>query len=220
MSDVAIAASHWNYPRRGTRELAIAERWEKFWRVFERDGWEPETKALVRANLEPGDLFLDIGAWIGPVTLWALECGAQVIAIEPDPVALEELRRRVPEEVEIHACALGLESGTARLAAASAYGDSMSRLEHEGIPVPIRTLPEILAGRRPKMAVMDIEGYEMTILPGVAPYLASLGTILVVALHTGLPDPEWFAGYGEVHIPKTPRRGGARGRSLAVVAYP
>jgi FkbM family methyltransferase len=218
MTYTDFAPDHWNNPAKGA---AMRQRWDRFWNLYDEDGWEPETKALVTAALEPGDLFLDIGAWIGPVTLWALGCGAEVIAIEPDQVALTELRRVVPEDVEIHECALGLEHGTAKLAAASAYGDSMSKLEKDGIPVPMRTLPEILDGRRPAMAVMDIEGYEMTLLPEVAPYLASLGTTLVVALHTGVPPRSWFAGFREVTIPKTARRGGnARGRSLAVIARP
>ena len=59
------------------------------------------------------------------------------------------------------------------------------------------------------------------LLPELAPYLASLGTTLVCALHTDVPPREWFDGYREVSIPKTARRGSnSRGRSLAVVARP
>lgn len=218
MTYTDFAPDHWNNPAKGS---AIEQRWARFWELYARDGWEPETKALVTKTLRPGDLFVDIGAWIGPVTLWALDCGASVIAIEPDQVALTELRRRVPDTVEIHECALGLETGTARLESASAYGDSMSKVAKDGISVPMRTLPEILNGRRPAMAVMDIEGYEMVLLPELAPYLASLGTTLVCALHTDVPPREWFDGYREVSIPKTARRGSnSRGRSLAVVARP
>lgn len=216
-----ISSTHWNYPEEAGEPLTIEQRWAKFWRFFEAGSWEPETQALVRATLEPGDLFVDIGAWIGPVTLWALDCGADVIAIEPDPVALKELHRRVPGEVEIWPGAVGLASGTVNLAAASAYGDSMSKVSEDGVEVPCWPLPEILHGRRPKLAVMDIEGYELTLLPEIAPYLASLGTTLVVALHTGLPEREWFADFDSVYIPPTARRGGdSRGRSLAVVARP
>lgn len=201
--------------------MSIERRWKSFWDLYRRDGWEPETQALVRATLKPGDLFVDIGAWIGPVTLWALDCGAEVIAIEPDPVALEELHRRVPAEVEIHECALSTERGTTRLAAATAYGDSMSKVSRDGIQVSCLTLPEILSGRHPAMVTMDIEGYELTILPEVAPYLASLGTTLMVALHTALPDPAWFSDFSRVDMPRTARRGGSpTGRSLAVVAFP
>lgn len=216
-----IAPTHWNYPHEGSETLSIEQRWAKFWQLYERDGWEPETQALVRSVLKPGDLFVDIGAWIGPVTLWALDCGADVIAIEPDPVALRELRGRVPAHVEIWDCALGIKPGLARLALTTAYGDSMSKISSDGLPVKMITLPEILDGRRPAMATMDIEGYELTILPEVAPYLASLGTTLMVALHTALPDPAWFSDYSRVDMPRTARRGGgSRGRSLAVVAYP
>jgi hypothetical protein len=68
---------------------------------------------------------------------------------------------------------------------------------------------------------MDIEGYELTVLPQVAPYLASLGTTLMVALHTDLPDRSWFDGYSQVSMPKAARKGGLPdGRSLSMVARP
>ncbi len=203
--------------------MTIEQRWQKFWELWRSGGWEPDTKALLARTLEPGDLFLDIGAWIGPVTLWALECGANVIAIEPDPVALPELSRQVApyaDRVEIWAGALALERGCLQLAPKTGYGDSMSRVAESGVEVQCWTLPEILGDRRPKLAVMDIEGYEMTLLPEVAPYLASLGCALQVALHTDVPPREWFAGYRDVYLPKTARRGGGpSGRSLAAVAY-
>jgi FkbM family methyltransferase len=198
--------------------VSIEQRWQAFWELYRADGWEPDTQALVRDTLRPGDLFVDIGAWIGPVTLWALDCGADVIAIEPDPMALAELRRRVPAEVEIWEGAVGLASGTARLACCSEYGDSMSRVCDEGIEVQCWPLAEILGDRRPALATMDVEGYELTLLPQVAPYLASLGSTLMVALHTDLPDPAWFKDFGQVQIPPTVRN--RRGRSLSVVARP
>ncbi len=201
--------------------VSIEQRWERFWAVYHQDGWEPETKALVREVLKPGDIFVDIGAWIGPVSLWARECLAEVIAIEPDPVAIPELKRRLPD-AEIWEGAVGLTEGTLKLASHHGFGDSMSLVSAKGrgITVPCWPLPHVIGDRRPKLAVMDIEGYEMTLLPTVAPYLAALGCTLQVALHHALPEPEWFKDFSVVHIPKTPRRGGETGRSLAVVARP
>ena len=199
--------------------VTIEERWQRFWEVFAKDGWEPETKALVEEVLEPGDLFVDIGAWIGPVSLWAKACGAQVIAIEPDPVALPELKRQLPD-AEIWEGAVAPGAGVIHLAPAYSFGDSMTRVSKHGVEVPCWSLPEILGDRKPKLVVMDIEGYELVLLPTVAPYLASLGATLMVALHTEVPDRRWFKGYRHVQMPKTARKGGSTGRSLSMVARP
>lgn len=177
---------------------------EWFWRDLYRTGlWEPETRALLEEILRPGDLFVDIGAWIGPVTLWALECGSSVIAVEPDPVALPELRRSVPDSVEIWEGAVAVHSGSAALSAPGRLGISGSRLASEG-EVEVRTwaLPEILAGRRPALVKIDIEGYEIELLPTLAPFLAELGVPMQIALHGTRPDSDWFAGFREVEIPE------------------
>jgi FkbM family methyltransferase len=36
-----------------------------------------------RQALRGGGLFLDVGANVGAYTIWAAECGAEVIALEP-----------------------------------------------------------------------------------------------------------------------------------------
>lgn len=178
-----------------------------FWRHLHETGkWESNTRTLIDELLQPGDLFVDIGAWIGPVTLWALERGSRVIAIEPDPVALVELRRRVPSRVEIWEGAVAVQSGTASLIADEGrFGMSGSRLAGvDGVKVRTWTLPEILAGRRPKLVKIDIEGYEIELLPTIAPYLADLGASLQVALHGTLPKRDWLTGYRNLHLPADP----------------
>lgn len=188
-------------PRLAAMTAAQVHEW--FWRELYPSGrWEPDTKALLDEILRPGDLFVDVGAWIGPVTLWALERGSHVIAIEPDPVALVELRRRVPDSVEIWEGAVAIRPGRASLAAPGKLGVSGSRLAAEGdVEVRTWTLDEILAGRRPALVKVDIEGYEIELLPTLAPFLADLGVPLQVALHGVAPDPAWFRGYGSVEIP-------------------
>jgi FkbM family methyltransferase len=181
---------------------------ERFWRRYEAGEWERHTKILIEETLQPGDLFLDIGAWIGPVTLWALERGASVIAVEPDPLALKELLRRVPASVEIWEGAVGVKSGSTGLTTRKGgrFGRSMSYLDEEGeIQVQTWTLPEILAGRVPALVKIDIEGYEIALLPEIAPFLAAAGVPMQVALHGVLPERDWFAGYHDVRIPSNPR---------------
>jgi FkbM family methyltransferase len=188
----------------------LTRHYERFWAKYEAGKWEPETKALLEEVLSPGDLFVDIGAWIGPVSLWAIDCGATVVAVEPDPLALPELRRQLPMSTEIWEGALGLRRGTARLAGAGrgrrSFGTSMSQVsEHGQLRVSMWTLDEILAGRRPALVKIDIEGYELEVLPEVAPRLGAIGVPLQVSLHGVFPNREWFSNYGEVDFPISPR---------------
>lgn len=178
--------------------------WQWFEDLYRSGAWEPRTKSLID-TLQPGDLFVDVGAWIGPVTRWALARGAQVIAVEPDPVALPELLRRVPDAVEVWQGAVAIETGTARIAPnpkeGGFYGDSMSRLAGEGVEVPAWTLQEILNGRIPRLVKIDVEGYETELCPALMPWLAEQGVTVQVSFHGTLPERGWFAGFSDVQWP-------------------
>jgi FkbM family methyltransferase len=194
---------------RKRNEQSLKQHYSRFWARYRSGKWESHTKALLYETLHQGDLFVDVGAWIGPVSLWALELGAEVIAVEPDPLALTELRRRVPPSVEIWEGAVGVRAGKAGLGGSGrdgrAFGFSMSHLERKGeIEIQMWTLAEILAGRRPALVKIDVEGYEIELLPQIAPYLATARVPMQVALHGVLPDPGWFSGFSQVQIPITP----------------
>lgn len=180
--------------------------WGAFWTLYEEGVWEPATRELID-TLEPGDLYVDVGAWIGPTVLWALARGAEVIAVEPDPIALPNLRRLVPD-IELWEGAVSAEGGPVQLATnprgGGWLGDSMSRLGPEGVVVESWTLPEILHGRRPALVKIDVEGYESELCPSLMPYLADLGATVQVSFHGGLLEREWFAGFGSVDWPTDP----------------
>lgn len=59
---------------------------------FSKEGWERETFNVFKdcANLEK--CVIDIGAWIGPTSIWLSKNFKHVFAIEADPIALLALR--------------------------------------------------------------------------------------------------------------------------------
>lgn len=124
-----------------------------------------------RLLLHPGDLFVDVGSNVGLYSLWAADCGATPIAIEPDPRNADRTRDNLLRnhlEGEIHQCALADKSGTTRFTTGM---DTMNHLvaQDNGAgshPVAVRTLDEILAGRHARGAKVDVEGAERLVLDG------------------------------------------------------
>lgn len=204
-------------------ERADPHGWLGFWSLVNDGTWEPDTKRWLEL-LEPGDLFVDIGAWIGPVSVWALQRGAYILAVEPDPVAFEELIRRVPEE----SCVLGAitpRQGIRTLLVnpveGGAFGDSMSRLSlrrDESHPTRwVEDDPHVrlchgytLSGlckyrQRPALVKVDVEGYETRLLPSLAPWCRDAGVLsMQVSCHGEMLPASVFGDWPTVEWPDDP----------------
>lgn len=150
-------------------------------------------QAAVRWALEPapGLRVLDLGAGTGKLTTTLLALGVEVIAVEPDPAMLSELRRSLP-----HVRAL---QGSA-----------------EAIPLPDASVDAVLAGNAMHWFDMDVAAPEMTrvlvpegILAGLwnvfddrVDWVAQLERISGSAA-IGPRDTlsSWCAAPGEAHLP-------------------
>jgi FkbM family methyltransferase len=150
---------------------------DSFWDRVDSGSWEPETFDAMHQIVSPGDRVIDVGAWIGPTALYAASLGGDVVAYEPDPKAVAEMRTNLELNtgfsVSVRAVGLGTESGTAVLKSRS-LGDSMSSLVREAgsatdaVEVQCRAIEheagiEHFAGAR--LVKVDIEGYEFQLLP-------------------------------------------------------
>jgi FkbM family methyltransferase len=132
-----------------------------------RGRWERAVIGRVTAALRPGDVFFDVGAYLGPFTLLAAHIvGPQgrVIAFEPDPVPRAVLERNVAingaSNVEVVPFAVGDHDGSVRF---SASGDSVAHVVPAGgIEVRQVTLDGFCAEREitPTVIKVDIEGGE------------------------------------------------------------
>ena len=75
-------------------EVTVEDSTQKnFWKNVST--WEPETFSFVESCARPGTTFIDVGAWIGPITLLAARRGAHVISLEPDRIALLALEKNI-----------------------------------------------------------------------------------------------------------------------------
>jgi FkbM family methyltransferase len=180
---------------------------------WEHNGWEAETLTAVE-RFCAGRTLVDVGAWIGPVTLWALARGAtHVYAIEPDPVARSYLEENVAangwlKRVTIIAGAVADHTGECMIAPHPEQGwaSSMTRVAADGLAVSCWTMRDLFAVTRVVdcgLVKIDVEGAEAAFLGHAAPWLAAQRIPVMVAMHEpwwdgGTVDPVWFDGFSSV----------------------
>jgi FkbM family methyltransferase len=132
-----------------------------------------EGKVFYSQFVRPGDLCFDIGANIGEKTEILLSIGARVVAVEPQPDLVRELRARASRRnCEVVQAAISDTPGTAKLhlrdidTLASLY-ENWPGTPTGNIEVAVTTL-DLLSAKfgRPSFAKIDVEGYERKILKG------------------------------------------------------
>jgi FkbM family methyltransferase len=84
------------------------------------------------SRLRKGDLFIDIGAWIGWTTLAAAAHGATVMAFEPDPASRAQLKSNIAADQRFDVTGVPIarsdKDGTVQFTAAFELGDSMGSI--------------------------------------------------------------------------------------------
>jgi FkbM family methyltransferase len=176
-----------------------------FWARVAAGNWEPDSFEVIDRLVIPGTTFVDLGAWIGPLTLYAAFVAGAVQAIEPDPVARAvlqanvELNPHLAERIQVHAMAIGDRTGPTRLGNITSAdgGDSMSSLLYGNArtswTVDCTTLDRFLTaidGPPPSLIKIDIEGTEVELLDAAHDWLAATHPPLLLSVHARFwPDP-------------------------------
>lgn len=195
------------------------EGWRQYWDAYESGSWNVADTEALDHLCYPGSWFIDVGAWVGPMTLYAAALGSKVLAIEPDPVARLNLianvrKNRFHKRVLISADAivegpLG-EKEMRRVVPIEGgeYGDGMSHLGTTGTAwVRANTISNILEQNRISeediwLTKIDVEGYERRLMPTLGPWLAERRIPFRVAYHGEMPEMSWFDGYRTVTYPE------------------
>jgi FkbM family methyltransferase len=139
-----------------------------------------------RRSLGPGSLFVDVGANVGLYTIWSIEAGAEVIAVEPSRIARGRLGSNLKlngYSAEVVPAALGETEGTLRL---TSELDNQNHLvlspdseELESEEVPVLTLDGLIGDRTVDGLKVDVEGAELLVLKGAERLLARQGIKLI-----------------------------------------
>ena len=173
-----------------------------FWRQAENGNWEKPTYDILDACVDEDTVCLDFGAWVGPTVLYEAQRARKVIAFEPDPTAADELEANLAlnpafkDKVTVIRKAVWTQSGSRKMAAKTAPGDSMSSFVHKDASVTFDvdciSVDEIAAmiGPNDKLFIkMDIEGAEYDVAPMLAPLLQRERVDCFVSFH-----PRFAAG--------------------------
>ena len=202
MREVVRDSCHWQ-----VSEPAKNGDWS-FWDEFMTLPWEPWTLDMVDRFVTDESTFVDIGAWAGPVSMWAADRhDARVIAVEPDPVANDYLNLHKYangfDKIEIVDGALANETGTAFIAPHEfGWGSTMSRLSDAGREVACWNIADLFEQYDVEdcsLLKMDIEGAESIVLETVGPFCAERGIPMIVAIHQPwwhrTLEPGWLSGF-------------------------
>jgi FkbM family methyltransferase len=177
-----------------------------------------EARNIVGARrfVRAGDLIIDVGANIGVLTgLFACWVGqnGRVIAIEPEPVNVATLRRRMKRPdlapiVEIVPAAAGDRNGRAQLRITPHHpGDHhvVTGPDSAGdtIEVDSITLDDLLAARNrqcPSLLKIDVQGAELSVLRGASQTLARCRPVVLIELDRSSLARAGFSEHDVLHF--------------------
>jgi FkbM family methyltransferase len=150
------------------------------WGWIAKGTWEPHAFRTLDRFLDKSITYLDLGAWIGTHSLYGATLAGRTLAVEPDPVAFEILRKNVSHNpelgIETHQVAIAGHNGTLTIGS-GALGHSTTRINplagggigksEEFVTVSCCTLRmfcELRGITGPLFIKMDVEGAEELIL--------------------------------------------------------
>lgn len=131
--------------------------------------------AFYRSILSPGALAFDVGANYGEKAAAMLAAGARVVAFEPQPDCIAELRDRIGPHPQLTLIseAVGATEGEAKLYVRRQRGTSGLVQQWEGdveaeITVKVSTLRQAVARYGlPAFVKIDVEGFELQVMQGL-----------------------------------------------------
>lgn len=152
--------------------------------------FEPRETRLLAELLNPGDIFIDVGAHIGWFTTMAARYvggAGQVIACEPYPsnaaLLKGNLARNNCQNVRLVETALGSRPGAINLAKAGEDSGGVTALDwaRDGrVQVPMTTLDEVAADVGAVALIkIDVEGWEAQVLNGATRTLSNTEHVLI-----------------------------------------
>jgi len=169
---------------------------DRFWSIYERGVWEPDSAAIFKRFLDRRHSYIDLGAWIGPTLILGCQLAKCAYGVEPDPIAYAELlenidaNRPLTNNVKLFNVCIAPVTGKVSLGSRAAGGDSMSSLlfSHQKTTwiVDGVNFQQWMCQNEINdcnFIKMDIEGGEYSVVPTMSDYLNIHRPTLYLSLH-------------------------------------
>jgi FkbM family methyltransferase len=166
---------------------------ENFWNLFAAGKWEPEYLFFM-VNNRKGKVFLDIGSWIGPVTLLMSKHYDEVLSVDFDPVAIKSFMNNLSlnsiSNVTLYELGLSDKTGIIRVGS-EALGSSMTSLYTKplsnSVEVKVIRFDEFVAKLKNKDSIgfikIDCEGAEYKFLDQIYAFLRKQSVRVLISYH-------------------------------------
>jgi FkbM family methyltransferase len=202
-------------------------------RVFGSVALQRRIRSCYRHFVKPGDLVFDIGANLGSRTEALVRLGASVVAVEPQPLLAERLRRRfashprvtiveqaidsTEREAAMYVCSLHLLTTLSRQRMESARRrPEFAHATWRETRTRTITFDALIRDHgRPAFAKIDVESYELEVLRGLSTPVRAL-SFEVTPRH----PQEALACLGEIGRLGRPEFNLARGETMRLVFAP
>lgn len=168
--------------------------WRSLLMYYAVPGRQARMRRCYRQFIQPDDLCFEIGAHVGNRLLAWRALGARVVAVEPQPLLMETLRRRYGEDGAITLLeeAIGAKPGEATLfistrtpTVTTMSEDWIAQVQTDDsfravrwdreVKVPVTTLDALIETHgEPRFCKIDVEGFELAVLQGLSRPLAAL----------------------------------------------
>jgi FkbM family methyltransferase len=199
---------------KNNRKFYVSDVYSKSWFGDNKlTWWEQDTfHILEHYKTSKESLYIDIGAWIGPTVLYSANIYKKVIAIEPDPVALERLKINMKansfQNITLIEKGLSAENGTSDFGGNGDLGNSESTLliankadylsypgrhttahkHNQVVKIETITIESIIEQEKinPEdisLIKMDIEGGEKIVVPALVPFFKKYKPVFYISLH-------------------------------------
>ena len=171
------------------------------WREVKQGKWEPSTFHILSKFLKKDSICLDVGAWIGPIALYASRICKKVYCIEPDPHAYEKLLtnirlNKIPNIIPVQ-CAIHSMNGTINLGCPDGLGKSGTSVlttdNKNTFSVESKTINSFIDAwgiERIDFLKIDAEGAEFSFLPSFKELLIKWRPTLFLSVHSFLLPKE------------------------------
>lgn len=168
--------------------------WRSLLMYYGIPGRQAHMRRLYGQFIQRDDLCFEIGAHVGNRLLAWRALGARVVALEPQPLLMQTLRRRYGKDAAIilEEKAVGAKPGEATLhistrtpTVTTMSKDWIARVQKDAsfskvqwdrqVTVPVTTLDALIdTWGEPKFCKIDVEGFELEVLEGLSRPLAAL----------------------------------------------